>query len=335
MGELAARLAALTHDDLRPVVRAALHDPNADLLQWMVEIPGWLSANPITRGVARVHGKARTGSGSVAAWTVVLKIIGPVELPTTREPHESNYWRREADALDSGLVDQRAAPFVPVDLLVPPEPRGEEVWLWLECLDSNDSKKSWGPEDRRMAAYDLGAFNAIWSSDPPSPDTYPWLAQHWLRGWIEYGRAFGVDYSLAHEECWRHPLIAAALPHDTHGRFARLMINSKKLLALLDALPVTLTHHDAQWRNLFLRQDQFDHSRPHGRTVAVDWSFLGLAPVGADLGHMIGCDLQLGVVQPRESEDVIAAYLEGLAAHGWQGTSEPSASRGRSARRSN
>jgi hypothetical protein len=89
----------------------------------------------------------------------------------------------------------------------------------------------------------------------------------------------------------------------------------------LDALPQTVAHHDFQWNNLF--HETVDQGP---RTVAIDWSFFGTAPIGQDLGHHIGVNVFLGAVQPSRAEEhaqtATAAYLEGLRAFGWRGASE-------------
>jgi hypothetical protein len=68
----------------------------------------------------------------------------------------------------------------------------------------------------------------------------------------------------------------------------------------------------------------FPETAPKGRgTVAIDWSFFGTAPVGADLGHHIAGNVFLRAVAPGDAEEhaqtATAAYLEGLRAYGWQG----------------
>jgi hypothetical protein len=84
-----------------------------------------------------------------------------------------------------------------------------------------------------------------------------------------------------------------------------------------------VAHHDAQWSNLFQRKAA-DGSRV---TVAIDWSFLGLAPVGQDLGHHLGCNIHNWAVDPRQASDHDAtatrAYMRGLAEFGWEGDPRP------------
>jgi hypothetical protein len=151
---------------------------------------------------------------------------------------------------------------------------------------------------------------------------FPWLAQRWLRTWLAFGGLFGAQHAVDASSYWDHPLVAGALPASTRPRFLSLMEDSDDLLAVLEGLPVTLAHHDAQWRNLF-QLSGVDARRPAARTVAVDWAFAGLAPVGADLGHLIACNLEHWAVDPGDAaghdESTTAAYLQGLTDFGWRG----------------
>ena len=62
---------------------------------------------------------------------------------------------------------------------------------------------------------------------------------------------YGAQHAAEHRDWWKHPLIAATLSPSTYDRFAGLMGDAEGLLSVLEALPVSLAHHDAQWRNLF------------------------------------------------------------------------------------
>lgn len=316
---LGERLAALTAADLAPVVRGLLDDGSAVPLRWTATDPGWSAFSPSTRGVLRVEGTARTSSAEAVPWTAVLKVVGPCDYPGYQEPTDGNYWKREPLALGAGLLEQRPAPLVPVTLLAPVQEREDEVWLWLECLDAADAKPRWDDRDRTAAAHDLGAFSAVWATDPPDPEDHPWLATRWLRGWVDYAAFFGSRLAVEHPSWWQEPRIAAVLAPGTRDRVGGVLDDAGRLLDRLEQLPVTLAHHDAQWRNLFLRPAG---SRRPGRTVAVDWAFLGLAPVGADLGHLLGCDLEHSVDPPAAAAfdaAVTEAYLTGLRGHGWTG----------------
>jgi hypothetical protein len=62
------------------------------------------------------------------------------------------------------------------------------------------------------------------------------------------------------------------------------------------------------------------------RTVAIDWGFFGIAPIGSDLGLHIGQNIMSwGIDQRRAAEHdhaSTAAYLKGLRDYGWDGEAD-------------
>ena len=319
--DLRERVETLEVEVLAPVVRRALHDENCWPLTWRAESPSWTSLSPGTRGLFRLQGTARVGLDAEARWAVVLKVLGDVDFPGFHNSDETLYWRREAAALTSELFNEWDGPFVPVRSLGVQDTAEDEVWLWMECLDDADRKPRWSADQHAAAAYDLGAFGAQWSAAPPNINQFPWLAQRWLRGWLDYAGWFGAQQAAEHLDYWGHPVLAATLPFTAYDRFVALLDEAEDLLSVLEGLPVTLAHHDAQWRNLF-RPDA-DPTRPLTKTVAVDWGFVGLAPVGADLGHLIGCNIGDWAVDPWRARDhdqaTTEAYLRALRDYGWRG----------------
>ena len=99
----------------------------------------------------------------------------------------------------------------------------------------------------------------------------------------------------------------------------RLMSEAGRLLDLHESLPRTVVHHDTQWSNVFRVQPPGEAAR----TVAIDWSFLGSAPVGHDLGAHVSGNIYNRAIAPLESAEHDAsateAYLRGLHEYGWSG----------------
>jgi len=97
------------------------------------------------------------------------------------------------------------------------------------------------------------------------------------------------------------------------------MTDAVRLITTIESLPRTVAHHDAQWSNLF-RPDAED---PRTGTIAIDWSFLGCAPVGHDLGSHLSGNISSRAIDPYEAAahdmSASAAYLEGLRDFGWSG----------------
>lgn len=321
--ELAAGAEALTARELAPVVRRALADDDAWPTSWSAEPLSVALANPATTGLYRVSGTARAGSGRELPWAVVLKIVGDVDLSGSpldsgylHDLEDWNYWKREVLVHRCGVLDTFPGPLVGVRCLGITEPRADQAWIWMEALDGARRRRPWSLQELALAAHDVGAFSAQGTAMVNDLAGHPWVTRRWLRGWVRSIGGIGADHAAEHADCWRNPVITAVLPRAADRRFAALRADTERLLSLLESLPVTVAHHDAQWSNLFRAPD----SR---RTVAIDWSFLGLAPVGQDLGHHIGCNIFNWAVDPRDAAQHDAAssraYLHGLKEFGWQG----------------
>ena len=318
------RVESLSLEALTPVVRRALGDDQLSVLTREVSQLDWAAINPITRGLFRISGTARMSSGDIAPWLVVLKVVGDADLIETgycHEPADWNYWKREALAFRSGLLDGWSGPLRPVRAYAVDDAADDEVWIWLQACGDARAKSPAGLETLASTAYDLGVFAAQWASAPPSRDRYPWLAHRWVDGWVTTFRALGVDHALDHDGCWTTALLRDVLPGSTQQRVMDLLA-ADRLQQRLASLPQTLAHHDTQWSNAFPAEE----SGLESGTVMIDWSFLGLAPVGTDLGLHIAGNLTHGAVDPQRAAEhdrsATEAYLRGLRGHGWAGPSE-------------
>ena len=318
----------LSVERLTPVVRQVLDAPDARPLEWSSEPLGVELINPITAGLHRVVGTAQAGPDQARPWRVILKVIHlpdfsgtPLELGYATRPEDWNYWRREVLARRSDLPDRFTSPLRPVRCWGTDDIDDSTAWLWLEELDAASPRPHWSLQDLSASAYDWGAFAAQGLAMVDEVESLPWTARRWLRGWVGTARVLGSEHAMAHDGCWDHPLLRDRLPASTRESLAGLMAVAEPLLDRLDALPRTVAHHDTQWNNLFVE------AGPEGRrTVAIDWSFFGTAPIGEDLGHLIAVDVFNRCVQPRDAEahaqTATEAYLEGLRAYGWQGNDD-------------
>jgi aminoglycoside phosphotransferase (APT) family kinase protein len=99
----------------------------------------------------------------------------------------------------------------------------------------------------------------------------------------------------------------------------RLWDDRERVFDWLQRLPQTFAHGDYHRRNLIIRR------LPGGieRVVAVDWAWCGIAPVGGDLGMLLGMSANLGDIEPAAlpglERPVCDAYLAGLRDSGWNG----------------
>jgi len=315
--ELAGRLHQLTAVELAPVVKKALRDDHAWPLTWEFDALDW-TGNPATVGLFRLAGIARTSGGGEVPWIMVLKVVADVDLTGdplidryTHEPEGINYWKREALAFNSGLLIDWPGPLVPVHCYGVEEVSKSQAWIWLEAREGAGPHTLWTIEQLASAAYDFGALAAQWRPKLPDVRQYPWLAQRWLRGWVALVRTYAVDHFLGHDGCGKGSAVEPFLDGSTRRRMAELISDADDLLAGFDSLPVTLAHHDPQWGNLFAAAP--DESP--ARTVAIDWGFFGLAPIGSDLGLHIGQNIMSwGIDQRRAADaDVVCGAGYGLA----------------------
>ena len=164
------------------------------------------------------------------------------------------------------------------------------------------------------AARHLGQFNGAYLVGRPVP-TGRWLARGWLRSWVEAAR----DSVAALPAALNQPLVARVYPPDVADSIARLWGEREQWLTALDRLPHTLCHQDAFRRNLVARD------RPGGEaeTVALDWAFVGISPLGSELAPLIQASVGLLEVAPADAgaleQMCVDAYLTGLADAGWAG----------------
>ena len=318
----------LTVEQLAPVVRRALGVPAARPLEWSCEPLDVDLANPLTAGLFRVVGSAEVARGAVAPWRVILKVVEHPDFTGTslesgyaELPQDWNYWRREVLAYRSGLLERFTWPLRAVRCWGTEDVDDTTVRVWLEELDATVRRPRWSIGELAASAYDWGAFSAQGVAMAGEVEARPWAARRWLRGWVGTARVRGCDHASAHDGCWDHPLLRGRLPASARASCAELMGRAEVLLGRLEAMPRTVAHHDTQWNNFFRE------SLPEGRrTVAIDWSFLGTAAVGEDLGHHIAVNLFHDAVRPGDAEEheesATEAYLAGLRAYGWRGADE-------------
>jgi hypothetical protein len=323
--ELPTRLHQLTASDLAPVVRKALDDSQAWPLTWEFDALDW-TGNPATVALIRLAGIAQTKEVREVPWIVVLKVAADTDMTGdplidqyTHEAQGPNYWKREALAFSSGLLTGWPGPLMPVRCYGVNEESEDQVWIWLEAREGARPHALWAIEQLASAAYAFGAFAAQWQAKLPDVARYPWLAQRWVRGWVSVVRPYAVDHFLEHNGCGHGSLVEPFLNKRARHRIAELISDADELLATFESLPCTLAHHDRQWGNLFAATP----AEFPARTVVIDWGFLGIAPIGCDLGLHIGQNIfSWGIDQRRAAEHdqaSTAAYLKGLRDFGWDG----------------
>jgi hypothetical protein len=117
----------------------------------------------------------------------------------------------------------------------------------------------------------------------------------------------------------QHPLVQYVCPEPIAARLLRLYQARESVFDVLDRLPQTFCHNDAQRRNLFLRHD----AAAQEQIVLIDWADAGIGALGQDLGAFVA--LPIGWFEIHHSaladlEDIAwSRYLTGLRDSGWSG----------------
>lgn len=218
------------------------------------------------------------GRGSGGLWLatsearpwVVKRLVAPLpgDPATLSDPGHLGYWRREADA---ALGASLSGP----GLVAPGTGRVEEdsagITLWTAAVPVEELP---GP----FVARALGRFAAT-----ALPDA-PWLCRRLL--------ADRLAITEAHDG-W--PTLARTTVADVADALWR---RRAAFLATYESLPSGPAHGDAVPGNFVARSGD--------DAVAVDWSCLGVAPLGADLGYF-------SLSSREHFEVLLEAYLAGLA----------------------
>jgi hypothetical protein len=183
--------------------------------------------------------------------------------------------------------------------------------------DVQEDGVGWSFDRYALAARHLGRFNGQSLAGRALPDE-PWLVLGWLRN-----RAAGqVAFWANLDEHRSHPLFSVVLPGDTADRSRALFAEREGFLGVLDGLPQCLAHQDASRRNLLGRAE-----RPGGEeTVAIDWAYTGIAPIGSDASALGFSDAMWGLDAGVTVDDlpvldaaIFQGYLAGLRDAGWRG----------------
>lgn len=321
-------LPSLDRDTLIGPIRRALADDAAELVDWRYEPLAYTVRNPLAGGVYRVAGRART-RGDVRPWSLALKVShapagrtwpdGRVaQVGWGTDPTHSQYWKREALAYRSGLLDDLPGALVAPRCFGVDERAEDTIWLWLEEMHETE-RRPWPLARYGVAARHLGQFNGAYLAGRPIPPA-PWLNRGFLRAWTQDPARAALTEAITRAETWVHPLVRQAFPDPVAERLLRVQAEREDFLMALERQPQTLSHLDAFPGNLLASKDPAGHDR----TVALDWAFVGLAAAGEEVGHLVAWSLLLGIVPVSEAAYlraiVLDGYQAGLREAGWPGS---------------
>lgn len=307
MNKVEARLQSLNPAALTAIVRQALQDGTAAVLDWSYQpLDGGFSGS----AVYRIQGRAQTSHGT-QPWSIILKVISPAT--GGQAPSDFDYWKREALLYQSGLLAD-----LPADLVAPRcfeigEFPDQSCWLWLEDMGAVEDD-DWPLAHYGIAARHLGQMNGAYLVGRALPQ------DEWLRLSDVRQRLALAEPGIAElPQLRHHPLFAELLAGDRVERITHLWEERDRFLTVLDQLPQTFCHRDAFRRNLMARQS----ADSRVKTVALDWGAAGLGTLGEELVPLFAATLSFVAVEiehiPAMEQLIFAGYLAGLRDAGWQG----------------
>ena len=256
--------------------------------EWTVAPLGYTVFNPVSAGIYRVTGTARLGASSLP-WSAILKIC---RAPTSEEladaPDdrremlmETLRWDREGEAYASGLLQTLP------DGLAAPRCFGVDrhdgtLWIWLE--DIADDAADWDVARYALAARHLGRLGGEYLAGRELP-THHWLSRGWIRSWSVYFSRT-LPAILGDDGVWAQPVVVELFDPPARTELGALWRDRERWWDALDRLPLTVAHLDAFRANLMSRT-----VGGHTQTVAIDWAFVGIAPLAADVATLVAASL--------------------------------------------
>lgn len=309
-------------EELTPIVRRAVGNDQAEIVDWRWEPVAFTAVNPLSGGVVRYRGTAAV-DGQQQSWSLIHKVIrlpssagsaAPLGLAATGFEDEASYiyWKREALVYQSGLLSD-----LPEGLAAPRCYAVEEgagvIHLWLEEI-TEAHPQGWPLGRYALAARHLGRLGGMYHGRSLPP--WSWLSRDWLRHWSARWQPVAERASRA--EGWTHPLVQESFAVSERERLVRLWAARPALLDALARLPRTLCHRDASRANLIARR------RADGtdETVALDWGFTGFGAAGEDLAQLIAGTLWRFAVPAEDAaaldQAVFEGYLTGLKDSAWR-----------------
>ena len=313
MKDLAQQIKAVDKDTLSEIVRSALGDGRAEIIDWSFQDLGKPSV-PTTGGIYRFSGDARIGEDQ-KKWSLILKVLVWFDLSDwlggdfAADPQNALYWKREALFYESDFFDGWDGELVPAQCYRVDERDTDSIWLWLEDVADEGQ---WNLERHILSARHLGQMNGAFVDTRSSSVFIHDFVSQYMHSLTP------PDFeSIKDPKVWQSAAVKRAFPESTADRVCNLLSHWKPFLDRVPPQSLTLCHQDCDRRNLFSR------TTADGRvqTIAIDWGFVGLSPVGEDLGNQVFGNMIMLYVDPSLSntyyDSAFEAYLYGLRDAGW------------------
>ncbi len=312
-------LSDLDQTTLTPIVRAALHSSNAEVVDWHLVpiIQGRASA----AGVYRIAGSAKE-QGKTRPWSLMLKEVCASALSAhednnaSDDPSNSGYWKREVLLYQSGLFDS-----LPDGIRAPHcyqiDEQALTARIWMEDV-SEDVGTIWPLKHYEHVGRHFGRMNGIYLEQRPLP-TWPWLMRSYFNRWLDAPDwpQFRQSYPALRLD---NTLVQRGWSNELFRDFDRLWQDRVAFVKTLAQMPQTLHHNDSGRKNLIA------HRRTNGNveTVALDWGLAATGPIGGELACIVMQPIYwFNGVHPdqlREMDRIVFdGYMQGLRDVGWRG----------------
>lgn len=298
-------LRSINESKMSAIARLALKRNNFRIQGWRARKLDGGSRNPVTLGLYRFEGIG-SDYNEWLDWSIILKVIqspanlGYENLGEGDNQAHWNYWKRELLLYQSGWTELLPEGIAAPHCYEAMEIQGNIAGIWME--DVNDSfAGNWPLHRYALAARHLGRLNGIYISRRELP-TFSWLSRQRTRQWLS---------SIPWQEFqWDHPLVWQQYPNPEIDSFRCMLQDNGRFLAKLEQVPKTICHGDTYPTNFSSRRSP----RNQEQTVALDWSQVGIEPLGDDLGQLVYGTYQnlRGYRLQDISETLFTSYVNGL-----------------------
>jgi hypothetical protein len=303
--DIPAALRSINKSRLSAIVRQALKRNSFQIQGWRSRNLDGRTGNPVSLGLYRFEGVG-VDHGEWIDWSVILKVIqSPANLGFTNygegeDPTHWNYWKRELLAYQSGwlmgLPEGISGPLCYEAVEMP----GNIAGMWLEDIKDTYSG-AWPLHRYALTARHLGRLNGIYISRRDLP-SFTWLSKQRIRQWLN---------SIAWQDFpWDHPQVWQQYPNPELDSFRSMLQDNERFLAKLEQIPKTICLGETNPANFISRHSP----RRQEQSVAMDWSLVGIEPLGSDLGQLVyGTYLNLKTYRLHDiSETLFTSYINGL-----------------------
>ncbi|WP_170609095.1 phosphotransferase [Ruegeria arenilitoris] len=290
-------------------VRCSMGDPKAQVLSWNRRALAEGFADAMAGGEGLIlHSGTLATNGVERAYQLVEKVCRV--MPPGREPGSWLYWKREAQAYASGLLDGPFSGIRAPDCYGVTYTREPSARVFVEAV--TDEQPEWSADTHVHAARALGSFSASVAGTPDT-ERHNWMAVGRAHSWTEIAADILNDpVTLKDDVVLRRWLAGPNL-----ARTRDLWNNIDLLQAALSDLPKCFCHHDAFNRNLLFCETDEGESE----IVAIDWAFAGYGVVGEDLAAAVGASLMFLDTKSECASDLtermFSSYLCGLRDENW------------------